>query len=541
MENKPPNLSALTETFTPARAIVFSAALAALLMLVQVRYHWGGESYYNYGWAVPFLAAYLFIRRQNDGPPASPPSRPVQITLFLIGTLAILTLLPFQLLAEVNPFWRLPRIFQAAVLFLLGLIVLFLLGRWRAVFHYLFPLVFLLTMIPWPWQIEQRIIHALTEQVIEATVWVLNLMQYDAQVRGNLIVLAGTTVGVDEACSGIRSLQSLGMVALFLSDFFRIAWGRRMVLFAFAFFCVLLFNTLRSLTLTLIVVHFGRESYDFWHDWVGVIAFIGGVAALYAFTELIKGPEPKEPRPRATASKETERQIPTPEWVGGFRWPIVWAAVALGVWGAKEAWFRYHEWRYERPSWTIEWPDADMITMRVAEIPERVYETLNFDYGERVQFMFPSGEGFDVYYYGYTGERRTVSVSTYGHHPTVCMDVIGAVLVEELEPLHIRKGDVSFPLYHYVFDIPTDHRLGTIRVNVFWTVAERRISGVGVRELEHYHQAFSRDLQLRLMREGRRDFARQVILLSMTGAAHPQAARELVEAFMDEVIVPEET
>jgi hypothetical protein len=60
------------------------------------------------------------------------------------------------------------------------------------------------------------------------TVAFLNLFQITAVQHGNVIEVKSGLLGIDEACSGIRSLQATVMVSLFLGELYRATWQRRL-------------------------------------------------------------------------------------------------------------------------------------------------------------------------------------------------------------------------------------------------------------------------------------------------------------------------
>ncbi|MEY3001527.1 MAG: hypothetical protein RL648_1741, partial [Verrucomicrobiota bacterium] len=65
-------------------------AAAWLLPVSQVRFHWGDISYYNYGWAVPFLAAWLLYQNvftARASPTRSSFALPPHATLIAAGLL----------------------------------------------------------------------------------------------------------------------------------------------------------------------------------------------------------------------------------------------------------------------------------------------------------------------------------------------------------------------------------------------------------------------------------------------------------------------
>lgn len=106
--------------------------------------------------------------------------------------------------------------------------------------------------------------HSVTSGVLES----LHLLGIPAQQMGNVIELANTSVGVEEACSGIRSL-----ISCLYAGFFFAAWLvrkplRRAVLIVTAPLLAVAMNFIRSLALTL-MANAGTDITGFWHDATG--------------------------------------------------------------------------------------------------------------------------------------------------------------------------------------------------------------------------------------------------------------------------------
>lgn len=115
-----------------------------------------------------------------------------------------------------------------------------------------------------------------TSGVLEA----LHILGVPARQIGNVIELANTSVGVEEACSGIRSLLSC-----LYAGFFFAAWlvrrpGRRLALIVAAPLLAIAMNYARSLALTL-MANAGHDITGFWHDATGY-AILGLTAAVLA-------------------------------------------------------------------------------------------------------------------------------------------------------------------------------------------------------------------------------------------------------------------
>jgi exosortase len=123
-----------------------------------------------------------------------------------------------------------------------------------------------------------RLTLVLQMGVTRSVLATLHLLGVAAVRNGNLIELANTTVGVEEACSGVRSLIS----CLFAGFFFSAALVRRplarVLIGALAAPLALAMNFLRSLILTLLA-NDGVDISHTWHDATGY-AILGATALL---------------------------------------------------------------------------------------------------------------------------------------------------------------------------------------------------------------------------------------------------------------------
>jgi exosortase len=109
---------------------------------------------------------------------------------------------------------------------------------------------------------------------------VLHFLGIAAVKHGNIIQLTHVSVGIEEACSGVRSLISCVYTAVFFSaTLVRRPWARAAII-ALAVPLALTMNLLRSLTLTLLA-HRGVGIGGAWHDVTGY-AILGITAAVLA-------------------------------------------------------------------------------------------------------------------------------------------------------------------------------------------------------------------------------------------------------------------
>jgi exosortase len=120
-----------------------------------------------------------------------------------------------------------------------------------------------------------------TENVLRA----LHLLGIAALRHGNILELANASVGIEEACSGVRSLISCIFAGLFFSaSLVRRPWSR-FLLIALSAPLALVMNFIRSLTLTLLA-NSGVKIAGLWHDLTG-FAVLGVTAALLAGLALL--------------------------------------------------------------------------------------------------------------------------------------------------------------------------------------------------------------------------------------------------------------
>ncbi len=156
-------------------------------------------------------------------------------------------------------------------------------------------IVLWLMSAPIPPGTYSRLTLSLQLWVSEGVLRSLHLLGIAAVRHGNIIDLANTAVGVEEACSGIRSLISCLFAAVFFSaTLVHRAWARALIL-ALAAPLALLMNFLRSLTLTLLANN-GVDIAGTWHDVTG-FAVLGITAGLLGGLALLLERGAKTDRP----------------------------------------------------------------------------------------------------------------------------------------------------------------------------------------------------------------------------------------------------
>ncbi len=256
---------------------------------------WVSHAQYAYGWSVPILALFFAWRRFETLPPAQPPRGFVASFALLMAAVVMLAVPVLRIVSEANLDWRAPyaalmlmaEVFSAALLFRVGGL------PWLK--HFLFPMLFPLCALPWPAAIERDLINSLSHFNAAAALETLSWAGVFAVRQGNLIHTASGSVGVEEACSGIRSLQTSFMLALCFGELLGILPRGRLTLFFLAPFIAVALNLLRTLTLVMVVSFAGPSQLEKAHDPVATIFLLIQVGSTYGVALCFRRAPFKEP------------------------------------------------------------------------------------------------------------------------------------------------------------------------------------------------------------------------------------------------------
>ncbi len=251
--------------------------------LVRVlKVEWTIDEQYQFGFLVPFICLYLLYLRWEDRPGCEP------VRFLGAGTallyVAVLSLYPLKALYEANPDWRLVFWTHALIVYGSALVVIFLWGGKPWVRHFALALAIMLFTVPWPTRLEQPLVQGLMRLVAAFTVDVMNLFGILAIQKGNVIQLVNGMVGIEEACSGVRSFQSTLMTAYFLGEFYRFGFSLRVMLIAVGSILSFSLNIVRTLVLTGVTYKMGPSIMENWHDPVGNFVSVAAFAIMVILT-----------------------------------------------------------------------------------------------------------------------------------------------------------------------------------------------------------------------------------------------------------------
>src|SRR5213076_2725516 len=253
-----------------ARTIVALLVLTALWFLLckQLSGEWSVNEQYKFGWFVPFFGLYLFWLRWQDRPEPSPPRKTLLAWIF-IGIPALVLLLPVRLFEIGTPEWRPLGWLHTASVATLTLLYIWSVGGKPWLRHFAFPVAFIFVAVPWVTPIEVPIIQGLMRVVAAVAAETVTLFGIPTQLEGNLIRVSSGLVGINEACSGVRSLQTSLMIGLLFGELKRLSISRRIVLIAGAVAIALIANFLRATSLVWIAATKSISEINRWHSLAG--------------------------------------------------------------------------------------------------------------------------------------------------------------------------------------------------------------------------------------------------------------------------------
>ncbi|HVL66390.1 MAG TPA: exosortase A [Vicinamibacterales bacterium] len=258
------------------RTLLVLAALAAALglfyadVLSSLVRQWASDDNYSHGFLVVPLALYFAWERRAALVAAAP--RPSLVGAFVIvGSLIVWTAGIFG--AELF-------LTRVSLLGVLAGTILFVWG-WRHLRVLAFPLAFLLLMIPLPSIIFNQIAFPLQLVASQAGELVIATAGIPVLREGNILQLPSRTLEVAEACSGIRSLVSLLMLAIVLGYFSEPRIGARVLIAVAAVPIAILANAARVAGTGLAAEWVSPAAADgFFHTFSGWLVFVVAFAGL---------------------------------------------------------------------------------------------------------------------------------------------------------------------------------------------------------------------------------------------------------------------
>ena len=487
------SLSGLAAWLLPAVGWIWLAAVCSR--------EWSGKLNYAHGWLVLPLAVYFLFKRLEVATPspAGPAISRLAWGVLIFGAIAVL---PLEIGRIAPLYWRVFPWSIFAVVAATTLAAAFLAGGCRYAVAVIFPLIFLSSGIPWPTAFEYPVTTGLMNVITTFLGEILPLAGIPARREGTMLVLLNCTVGIGEACSGIRSLQSAFMIALAAGELFHVRLAGRVALLAAGVVLALMANAGRTLALTLAGVEGGEPAMAKIHDSAGLLALLLLAGGILLLARLMRGNEPR-------ASEDQPATAPR------VFLPGILAVVAIGMLGFAGA----HAWYFHREHVAENLPHGELLGIRNAEpvehlpVPESLMAGLKPTAGGFARIGLPDGQianGYHLYW-----DDSVNNAEQLYHRPDHCMPVGGWTFVGPHSVAVGRVGtrEVRWAALPYV----KEGRRGIL----LWAAW---IDGHPTPFTMDTGSGVQRNTLLRLIQNGRRTFSYEVaaVLIPYSGNQPPQ-------------------
>lgn len=436
--------AALGESSVPLlrSGTIFISAFFLLLwggVIMHLRAEWSYNPQYNYGWMVPLFAAFFFWRRWPNRP-APAPSR-FRAGIRAAIALSALAILLLQFVGVSNPDWRLLSWSLALGAILISFSFIYLSGGSPWAEHLTFPILFFLVAVPWPTFFEQSVIQGLMRAVTAINVFGLNLAGIPAVQLGNVIEVTSGYIGIEEACSGVRSLQATLMISLFLGELYMFATSRRILLVVLGAILAFSSNVVRSAILVWVAATQGSSHVAAWHDPAGMSIFIFCLVALWFISLWLRkdvAPHLPESRPATIG-----RVSLSPVLAG------LLAAVFLVGEIAIQIWYNSHQSAVTHSRWSVRDPLSEAYE-KIA-IPSETQRILGSDESRSGRWTSADGHQWLLYFFRWL-PGRTAALFVKIHRPDVCLPASGLTMTSETGIRLRQINGVTLPIRTYRFD-----------------------------------------------------------------------------------------
>jgi exosortase len=478
--------------------VVFGALW--LMLITRLSLYWATYPQYAFGWFVPFICAYLFLIRWKSRP-AGKPGRSAAATW--VFSLAGLALLPTWLVSQPNPDWRLISWLLGLEIVGLSLCAIYFVGGRSWVAHFAFGVCLILVSVPWPGGLEYLVTRGLTRVATSVTVASLNLFHIAATQHGNLIELQTGSLGVDEACSGIRSIQAALMVTLFLGELYQASARRRLALVISGMIIAFLCNVARTFLLGAIAAKYGVDSVSNWHDPAGYLFLALCFVFIWGLARLVGGRLPELQPTNAPAPIRVRGKL----------------ICALGVWVmltvvGTEFWYRSHEGE-AKVQWSVAWPVGKKDFSNIT-ISERESVALGCDEQRASEWTNDDGSHWTAFFFKWPEGPSRSRILARMHRPENCLPAAGYKLCADRGIIRIQAENISIPFHALDFEYAKE------RLYVFFCLWQDGSKGVVQGRIRDVWTRFAR-LESALL--GERNLGQQTLEIVISGYDSPEEAQ----------------
>jgi exosortase len=412
---------------------------------------------------------------------------------------------------EANGDWRMLSWILALLVILLSLVFFYLMGGGPWLRHFSAPILLFLTAVPWPTGLENRIVYGLTFLNATSSVEFCHLLGIPALLQGNAIATTNGIISIDEACSGIRSLQASLMLSLCIGEWFRLRFSQRLFLLVAGISLAILGNFIRTLFLVGVGVRKSVAEVDRWHNSTGLLVLLMTMAILWTLSFWLDFKR-KEESTEATPSKTAPNFFsPLP-----VLFLIIWAI--LGELGT-ELWYRNHESRIiAGPNWSVAWP-TNASNLKQVDLAQRVLTILKYNEAKGASWTDPDGSSWFMMRIKWNPGRTAVHLAR-NHQPELCLPVSAGLRTAFLGTTRFLIGNVDFEFR--VFEFQDQGQEKMFLFHGLWENSQT--------PLVHGFEDLGWRERLRNVRLGKRMLGQQIVQIGIKGPGSFEEAEKRIAA-----------
>jgi exosortase len=438
--------------------------------------------------------------------------------------------LPIRLVEEATPEWRPLEWALAFQIIGLTLYTVYLAGGKNWLRQAAFPVAFFLVAIPWPTLFEAPIIQGLSRMNAAMVVTVLDILGVPAIQHGNVIEVSKGMVGINDACSGIRSFQSSLMISLFLGEFYRFSWRRRLLLVPIGLTLALVLNVCRTSLLTWIAAKKGTDAIAQYHDEAGWTILMICTALLWG-TGWLLNRRNVPPAVNQTAATSGDLHLQENDHDDGdkIRRRLNRLGLLLMVWllvveSSVALWYHIRESHLKSgPDWSVNFPVNDP-TFETLPMTTADHELLRFDQGQKGQWRESDGAVWQAFYFNWL-PGRVAGYLAKRHTPDICITAAGYNMTSGPELTMLNVHGIVLPMRHYVFS-SSDGPLQVYQCH--WEA--------GLSPESYTANESARINLIRGVWSGRGNLGQKVLEIIITGYDNPDLAQSALVRQLDQLV-----
>lgn len=274
--------TAVKNTVTPAILSLLGLMIVGLFglyysILIEMAENWKSNDNYSHGFFIPIISGYMIYSIRHD-------LCRMEVKPMNFGVLLLTLGLGILYVSSVGSELFLQR--SSIIVVIFG-IVLFLFGK-EIGNRLLIPIGYLIFMVPLPAIIWNKIAFPLQLFSSAITEQIIRLLGIPIFREGNVLHLAQTTLEVVNACSGLRSLNTMFALSIALAWFATYGRHRKLILFLSAAPIAMLANIVRlTITASLASIYGEKVAQGFLHDFSGLFTFVFGICLLLLVSKIL--------------------------------------------------------------------------------------------------------------------------------------------------------------------------------------------------------------------------------------------------------------